>query len=238
MKPLGVTYGEMHSFNDWNLLLKELPNIAPTEPKTLFVDVPGGDGDLDLTESLTGIVRYENREITCTFLSREPKCGWPELYSAIQDFLHGKRMNFKLDNDPGYYYTGRFRVSDWSHDGHFYTVKIIGSVDPYKYEIFSSLDDWLWDDFSFDTGIIREYKDLAVDGTLELTIIGSRKPVRPEFIVVSTDGSGMTLTYNGTDYTLPDGRSMVPAICIGEGEYTLIFTGSGTVSVDYRGGRL
>ena len=45
------------------------------------------------------------------------------------------------------------------------------------------------------------------------------------------------MTYDGKRYQLPKGRSTVPDILIMEGEHTMSFSGSGTVSVEYRGGR-
>ena len=48
----------------------------------------------------------------------------------------------------------------------------------------------------------------------------------------------MTVTYKGNSYQLSDGTNRVVSIDLPEGDNILTFTGSGTVSVDYRGGRL
>ena len=45
------------------------------------------------------------------------------------------------------------------------------------------------------------------------------------------------MTYDGKSYQIPKGRSTVPDILIMEGEHTMSFSGSGTVSVEYRGGQ-
>ena len=115
------------------------------------------------------------------------------------------------------------------------------NADPYKYEIFSSLEPWLWDPFNFNTGIIREYGDLKVNGELELTIVGTRKPVVPA-ITVSNDGFATMLVYFNNSLTpieLTAGTtSRVLNIVIKEGLNTIRFVGHGSVSVDYRGGRL
>ena len=50
--------------------------------------------------------------------------------------------------------------------------------------------------------------------------------------------SKMKLTYGEVDYILPEGRSKILDLQLGEGEHYLVFTGSGIISVDYRGGRL
>ena len=61
----GVTFGTKHSYRDWGLLLKSRPVISPPSPKTVYVDIPGSNGVIDLTESLTGDVKFDNRTIKC-----------------------------------------------------------------------------------------------------------------------------------------------------------------------------
>ena len=48
----------------------------------------------------------------------------------------------------------------------------------------------------------------------------------------------MTVSYNGTTYNLPKGKSQSPDLLLGEGDNVLVFKGNGIVSVDYRGGSL
>ena len=55
----GILFGNIHSFYDLNLILSAV-DIEPAKPKTTYVDVPGGDGSLDLTEAL-GEVKYYDR---------------------------------------------------------------------------------------------------------------------------------------------------------------------------------
>ena len=107
-----------------------------------------------------------------------------------------------------------------------------GSVDPYKYEKFSSLENWEWDTFNFRTGIIRNYKDIVVDGTYKLVIPGRRKRIVP---VISCN-TAIQVSYDGVIYNLSPGKNKVFGICIKEGENILTFSGKATISVDYRGG--
>lgn len=234
----GVTFGTKHSYRDWGLLLKSRPVISPPSPKTVYVDIPGSDGVIDLTESLTGDVKFDNRTIKCEFVVLDARNRWSNIYSEIMDYLHGQRMRVRLDEDPTYYYEGRLQVNEWKSDKVTSTITIEGDVEPYKMEMFSSLEDWEWDSFNFETGIIRDYKEIRVDESLTFTIEGRRKSVVPSFTVVSDDGSGLQVRFNGTTYDLPDGTSRVLNIVIKNGTNTLYFTGNGTVSIDYRGGRL
>lgn len=234
----GVTFGEKHSFNDWKLLLNERPKISPPAPKTNYIDIPGGDGHLDITESLTGDVKYETRTIEFTFVTMKARKKWNNLYSDILDYLHGQQMKIILDEDPEYYYFGRAAVNEWKSSEKYSTIVVDAEVEPYKLEMFSSLEDWEWDSFNFETGIIRDYKEIRVDESLTFTIAGRRKSVVPTFIVNSDDGSGLKVRFNGTTYDLPDGNDRVLNIVLKQGSNTLYFTGNGIISIDYRGGRL
>lgn len=229
---------QIHTYSDWGLILKSRPEIAPPSPKTEYVDLPGTNGSLDLTESLTGEVVYETREINMVFNVIQDKEEWPEVYSSILDYLHGRNMKIIMDDDPDYYYVGRVTVDDWKSNPNRSELTMSAIAEPYKMERSSSMEDWEWDPFNLETGVIREYKEMMVDGSMTLAVTGSRKPVVPSFIVKSQDGSGMTLKFDGAEYHLADGTSHVVNIRIKEGSYNFTFEGTGMVSVDYRGGRL
>lgn len=239
-----IIFGDKNTWADWYLIPSSRPVFNPPEPKTKFVDIPGANWHLDMSEVLTGDIAYNAREGSFEFivdngqLSEYKAEYWYELYSKIMDYLHGRIMKATLEDEPGYYYEGRFSVNQWKSDPHNSKITIDYTVSPFKYEATSSLEDWLWDSFSFENGIIREYKDLKVDKELTFVIAGRRMSVIPTFIIKSNDGKGMNVTFNNVTYNLPDGTSRVPGIRTVEGNNTLKFTGNGIVSIDYRGGRL
>lgn len=142
-------------------------------------------------------------------------------------------MKVILGNDS-FYYEGRISVSTEKLNKQYSSVEISVNRDPYKYELQSSVEDWEWDTFNFETGIVREYGNLQVDGTLELIIPGRVMRVIPIFEC----SAEMQVTYNGVVYTLPKGKSRSPDLMLSEGDNKLIFNGNGTVSVDYQGGSL
>lgn len=232
----GVLFGNKHSYRDWGLFLADRPIISEPEPKTMYIDIPASNGSIDLTESLTGEVNYYDRKITMNFLMVGRRSNWSENTSIIADYLHGRRMKVWLDEDLAYYYEGRFQINDLKSDKVKQTIVIEGTVYPFKYEKFSSLEDWLWDDFNFETGIIREYRDLAVNGSFNLLIIGRTLSVTPIFYV--SDASNLTVTYGGITYNLQNGSNRFVTLILHGGENILAFNGAGTVSVEYRGGRL
>jgi hypothetical protein len=239
-----IIFGDKNTWADWYLIPSSRPVFNPPEPKTKFVDIPGADWHLDLSTSLTGDIAYSSRTGSIEFivdngyLSDYNASAWHVLYSDILNYLHGKLMKTTLEDDPSFYYEGRFSVNEWKSEPHNSKIVIDYTISPYKYEAFSSLEDWEWDSFDFETGIVREYKDLRVDNKLEFVIVGRRMSVTPSFIVKSDDGKGLKVKFNGTTYDLPDGTSRVVNIKTVEGENTLTFIGNGTVSIDYRGGCL
>ena len=119
----------------FNIALIDGYELSPPDVKTYTVDIPGGNGVIDLTEALTGDVAYEQREQSFEF-----KCIYPESFERVKtqlsDFLHGRSFDYQLSFDPGYTYHGRFKVNTYSHEG--YVGGIVGDInitvtaDPYK----------------------------------------------------------------------------------------------------------
>lgn len=109
--------------------------LSPPEPKFHRIDVPGGNGVIDLTESLTGDVLYGNRSQDFVFKLIYPN-DFEEVKTKISNFLHGRAYDYQMTMDPDYTYHGRFTVSSYNHDA--YADGILGDIqihidaDPYK----------------------------------------------------------------------------------------------------------
>jgi len=217
----------------YDLLYSE-KNISSPEPVLKQTRIPGSSNIVDTTETLSGDIEYEPREISIIFESMCEKSGFFTTYSKIANAIHGQKVDIIFTKDAGFYYTGRLKVESFEFQTYGGTLTLTGIVEPFKLERFSSDEDWEWDSFSFTDGIIRDYKDLIVSGTRELTITGRRKKVCPVF----TCSAAMTVTYLGIVYDLIAGDTIVPEIYLGIGDHVLTFTGTGIVSVDYRGGML
>lgn len=209
--------------------------IAEPETKTNIISVQTQNGNVDLTNALINYAVFENRTIQLEFilLDRDMR-EWQAVDSKLKNYCHGKIMDIVLDTDMGHYWRGRCSVSsskeDWVHS------KFIISVDaaPYKYDVVSTAGDWLWDTLDMVDGHINEMGSLSVDGTLEVVLIGSALRAVPEIIA----SAPMSVEYQGKLYELKSGSSKIYDIYIGPGEHRLKFTGSGVVTIDYRGGSL
>lgn len=113
---MNVTFGDKKSYDDWGLILTEYPNIEPPEPRTYSVEVPGGNGSVDLTEAFGGVT-YEDRKLEFKFKAVKQRDDVPLLLQKIQAALHGKRMQIVLDSDPEYYYDARVTVDGYEMSG-------------------------------------------------------------------------------------------------------------------------
>lgn len=122
---------------EFQLILVDGYELQPPEPKIYTVDIPGGNGVIDLTEALGGDVAFSNRKQRFTF-----KCIYANQFETtktkVSNFLHGKRFEYKISWDVEYVYRGRFSIISYSHMG--LAKGILGEIvieidaDPYKYK--------------------------------------------------------------------------------------------------------
>lgn len=222
-----------------DLGLKLLSYYIPLPPvNENIITIPGMSGGIDATEVATGYPTYGMRTgAKFIFKLYGDWFDFEVVKSQLAEWLHGKKVKVVMDNDPSYYYICRLELDAKKTTRINSTITISGSMDPMKYEITSSDEDWLWDSFNFETGVIRELSDIEIteDNTKVLVAAGSY-PVSPIFKVV--ESNSLTVTYEGNTYSLPVGEMKIPRIKIGNKEVTLIFNGKGKLSISYRGERL
>lgn len=230
-----ITIGDKNTWDDWHLIPTTRPLFNPPTVKTNIIDIPGGDGVLDLTTALAGRPTYNNRTGSWTFIVQNGFKDWTALYSEIMVYLHGQKFRAVLEDDPAYFYEGRFSVNQWKSDKDWSQIVIDYNVGPYKKEIANTGSDWLWDPFNFETGVIRNYRNLSVLTTLTVVVIGDMMDSVP---VIIASESGMKVMYEGTMYNLERGANTIPDIVLHSGENTLVFTGPGIITIENIGGRL
>ncbi len=144
-----ILFGNKNTFKDYGLLIQSL-TISEAQPKEEIIDIPGADGQLDFSQSLTGDIKYQNRTITISLAKSKNQNCFGE-YSKIQNDLHGKIMKIILSNDRNFFYKGKVKVKDFDRYQLIHSIDIECDVEPYKYDINSSNEDWLWDPFDFET---------------------------------------------------------------------------------------
>lgn len=230
----GVTFDDKHS-TDFGLKLINIYIPMPS-PKTNLLPIPGADGSLDLTE-ISGRPIYENREgLEMTFiLLNNDYYDWFQAYSEIGEYIHGRRVKVILDDDPNYYYICRLSVDGKKSNPALGEIIISGSAEPYKYDVISSMDDWLWDPFDFSSGIIRTIKNVKITQSYHTIRIPEAGASAVPIFIVTEMKSPMTVSDGQNIYELSEGKNRFPEVRLGKKEVILTFSGEGTITIDYRG---
>lgn len=217
LKLRGVQFGDYHTADDWNLIMHE-KTVSPPVPKTNYVSVPGRDGDLDLTESLSGIVNYQNRKAHYMFLLTDgSQLDRVELINEIVGVLHGQRMQIiDTDDYPEYYMTGRLTVTGVTNTNAFGTITIEADCFPWRYAI---------------NNMTRTVTVSSSDGTVPVVMSNNGyKIVTPTITVTGT----VKLTYGSTTQSLSAGTYQFPGFRLSPGVTTVQVSGSGSITFTYQ----
>lgn len=210
----GITFGSLHSFNNLHLILSQ-KTIGTPSPKREVIDVPGGDGVLDLTEFF-GAVKYNNRQLSFEFSTMVPQSQFMSLFSEVQNALHGKKMNIILDDDPEWFYVGRITVSEWKAEKNIGKLTIDCDCEPFKQSIYT-------------TTVTK-----AVSSNATISLASDKMPTVPTI----TTTAEFLISYGGYNDVYPAGTFTIPELELWEGNNQVYVEGNGTISFTYRKGRL
>lgn len=235
MANTGITFADKyHTYRDWGLELISLYIPMPS-PKQKIIDIPGGDGSIDLTE-INGRPVYSDRDgIEIIFyLLDKSRSEWFLKYSDFAGCIHGRKVKMVLDDEPDHYYMARLGVDGKRTDPMFGQIVLSGMAEPFKYDLLSSAEEWLWDSLNFEKGVIRTLIDLTItEDNNTVKILGAGIDNAPVFLV--TRSNGLALEHDGRSYSLKAGKNRFPRVRVGKEDVTLTFSGTGELSIDYRG---
>lgn len=181
----------------FQMVLLDGYELNPPAPKLYTVDIPGGNGSIDLTEALTGDTAYENREQTFNFVCMFPE-NFEKVKTDVSNYLHGKAFDYQMTMDPDYTYHGRFTVESYSHamysEGKVGTIQVKISANPYKK---------------------KQKKSYILNGIggRMFNLISGRRPVRP---VIETKRV-TEVSFNGVTTIVPVGTYRLNKVLFKEG---------------------
>ena len=241
----GVTFevessgASFHSFDDWGLYIANTDYIKEPKQNTNYVEVPGRDGLLDLSEAVSGRPTYSGREIKISLAGVNDKTDWDSIISSFRNNINGRICKIIFDNDPTYFWRGRIDIKDFKSVLNLGTFNVdVPNAEPYKYSTTSSAEPWLWDPFNFNTDVITYIGSITVAGTESISIPKGHMLVMPDIVASNIVGT-LTVTCDGNTYTLTSGTNKIPAIMVGgESDVTLTFNGNAEVQIVYRSGSL
>lgn len=172
-----------NTYDDWKLVPKTRPVIDPPKVKTNYVDIPGSDGSIDLSEAVSPGPVYDNREGSWDFyvLNDYPTYkDWVDIYNKVMNFIHGFKIIVTLEDDPEYEYTGRLSVKDWKSQKDWSSITIDYILEPMKVHNDRTLE--------FDIDNENNVIELSSD------VIGAHRA--PITMSVTNEGEAYTLTFD------------------------------------------
>ena len=216
----GILFDDIHSFHDLNLVLSGC-DIPPATPKTNYVDIPGADGSVDLTEA-HGEVRFNDRDCKITFTMKpDDVMTWEEKKTEISNLLNGKKAKITLDKDADFFYTGRCTVNSYLSSKKLRQIVVTARVSPYKLK-------------HDETVLIYPFSKTSQT----IVIQNSRKTVSP---YIAASGAGVTVTFGNRTFALVKGmtyHALDLLLVEGENQLTISGTGEGTITFRFREGVL
>lgn len=207
------------SINGTNLyqtdhIILENVDIEMPQAKISKVSIPGRNGDLDMSEALTGYVMYENRTITVQ-LGIGGKDAYIKKNSILMNYV-GKIVKVSFSHISGHY-KGRCTVKSIEIDNALHTtVVLVFDCEPFRYEDAPTI------------------KNVTLNGqTMTITCHNLQMPTQPTV----TTSSQTTIQFGNQQITVSKGEHLLPFI-LAPGSNELRVTGTGTFKITYQRGLL
>ena len=209
----GITFGNLHSFNDLRLILTS-KEIGSPEIKVRKIEIEGADSAIDYTDFF-GEPKYSDVTHKFNFSTIVHQAEFLSLFSTVKNTLHGKKMRIILDDDPLFYYVGRLNVSRFTNEKNIGNISVEADCEPYKYKL------------------AKTVVSKTVNGTNNVVLVNGRKMAVPE-VKITTEGT-IRIEYQGVNiWDLGSGSFTLPELELVEGENLVTVTGTGTITFTWQ----
>lgn len=173
------------SWDTWGLIPSSAPIVSMPTVFENSVSIPGTNQTVDLSNVLLGFPTFKQRTGTWKFYCDLTKpCQFPQptpedpdatitrcwtregLYGSLASYFHGQnRKVILMDDDPDYFYKGKFKLGNITAGKGFPQIDISYTLDPFKYWTHSTHTEIEWDPFDFLYGEVtyEDYNNIAVD---------------------------------------------------------------------------
>lgn len=209
-----IMFDDQKSYDDFGLKLLSYKPDPPTVKENTD-DNPGGDGIIDQTDWL-GYPVYNNHHPEFTFdLHANDMNDMEDKLTRILNALNGQVK--KVYTGDGYYFEGRISVRA-EPINNFYEMVVI-KINAYPYKLKN------------DETVV---KVTAASSEKTVVIKNEKMPAMPK---IKTTGA-VTLKLRGVTSTISSsGEYTAPDMLLLEGDNTVTYSGSGTITFTYREGR-
>lgn len=148
-------------YSYYSLIPSTRPYVAPPSVKTNKITIPGANGEIDLTDNLTGYPLYDRRTGSWDFIIAPGDWGpvdinnrivlprskedsyyaWLDKYNYLMSFINGRQHMIELVDSSypdtgegnGYFYKGRLTVNTYKPGDKYSTITINYDLDPFRY---------------------------------------------------------------------------------------------------------
>lgn len=229
-----VTIGDKNTWDDWHLIPSTRPTINPPKRVDNVITVPGSNTPLDMSGFLAGHPVYSNRTGNLVFEVVNDYRDWTIAFKDIGNYLQDRYDRMILEDDPNYYYYGKFLLESWTPNKNWSEISIAYDLYPFRKPVN------LPSNFT-NINLLTGDKVISFEGTVEYG--------NPEVIVRGADDTGIRLYHstgnevdNSPIYTSKsvfhayNGTQEIKGLKLGPGQHTITFSGKGVVTFNYRGG--
>lgn len=213
-----IQFDDILSYDDWGVSLTSL-FVGDAEPKENYIDIPFGDGSLDLTEAIAGEVMYSNREFEAVFTIKPPRSAWPDFLRMARAYLNGKKRIIRIAEEPDYCLVGRCKTS-FEIDGVLGRLTVSATCEPWKLKNAPTVQN----------------VTIPASGTVTAYLPNSRKRVIPTI----TTSAEVSIAFCGQTTVVTAGTHKFTNIVLVEGENQMTITGTAgtTINFEYQEGAL
>ena len=177
-----IKIGNNWSYDAWGLFLNSGWQLESAKPNIIMVDVPAGDGALDMSESLTGYPVYGNRNLKFELVFTQPETEWDGIRKTVENYCNGQRMNITLPHDQTHYLSGRISTGSLKRDKGVGSFDITAICDPWRYKNDITVVDITIGTTGVYTGVLtnerrRVIPEITTSATVDVTINGITESV-------------------------------------------------------------
>lgn len=194
-------------------------SLTAAEHRSQYVQVPGRDGDLDLSTALTdGTPRYGSRTLTATLeRSDGTRLEREAAIDTMINWLDGWRMDIRIPDDDAHYLQGRVHVARVYNDPAHAAVSISAVCDPWRYNNYET--------------VVRL---TAGDDPVEARLTNSGRRTVVPHLTISGDSASVLLVYGTYSWQLGAGTYQLPDLVVPQGGVAIAYSGVGELSFTYR----
>lgn len=211
--------GDYFTWDTWQLSLSSYSIGEPTQ-KTNYVEIPYGNGSIDLSEAITGKLQYGDRVIEATFDIIGNRSANQTKHQLIKSLIQGKKLNIKVPEDDSYYYVGRIAIQSLENQNNVNRFVLNALCEPYKYK----------------NDVTSHDLTMGLPGTLTETFVNDVMDTLPTFTV----SASTQIVFGSYSVTVNAGSHQLSSVIFEQGDNEVTFNASNgtTINVSYQEGAL